>query len=709
MIRVGFVSVIWLSVEVGGLLVAQNDFDSIAYYKRATANELMSLESQSTAMRAMSKLFGGQLSRANQYLGRLSELAPEDSEVMFLKGIFHRIKNHNDESISVFKGLVAKDGGYQCCGFANASLQLGAAYAARGDLELAVDAYKQGILIDLSDTWPLIQLSQLFLEMNKPIECTEAFYGGLNGVKVEGNVDGLFVDARDIATKEEVDEWRALISIEEKLEFLRTFWKRRDPNPVDQVNERLVEHYRRLAAVRTKYRKVTSPWYDDRGRIYLRLGKPDQVCLGRPKASIKDNETWFYSSIGANVFFDFVDMNGGFELRSLLDAVDAGASMTDIVELYEERSSYNGYYSNLAMKIRTQRDVADTRADIDLRESGQDALGFSTFLALEQVARAQLSGQFMQTNDYRQDYLSKEAFANSQRFVFDMGAPHLPMNCNFSSFRSTKTASRLEFYWTIPFSQIVFSPNVSIPDKFESRLKLTLTVNDLKYNEIVSTTRDYQVAANLSETMSHFFLDQIEAELAPGRYNVAVEVRNNDKDRVGVYQFAIAVKDLSSDTLSLSDIEIAQYVDHALSKEKFMKPKTTLRVVPNPAAGILKTKPMTIYYEIYNLSLNDEGRSSYEVSYSIHMVDSDKSFFSTVTGVFGSKQASGTSSVTVKEGKSVTEYEYISFDISELPAGIARLEIKVKDLLSGKVSSSWTNVTILEKEEKEENRRLNQN
>lgn len=677
--------------------------DSSEYYKTQAAAELRSFESHSKPIRAMSRLFGDELDKAQNYLERAKTLFGTDVQTKYLEGIMFSFQKRPNDAISRLKEVVSENPSYSCCGHKNVLILLGAAFADNGETDLAIDAYKQGVLEDMTDTWPMIEMSQLFVQMGKATEATEAYYGGLNGISSTSNIHGLFEDVKDIATKDEIQAWKELSTNDERLAFLRIFWKRRDPNPIDQVNERLVEHLKRLAFARSAYGRAVSPWYDDRGRIYVRLGKPDQVCFGRVGANVKETETWFYPSAGQAVFFDFVNMSGTYELRSLLEAVEQGGTLSDAVSLIEERSAYHPYYANLAMKIRSQRDISEARAN--------SGLGFgdevSQDLAISQ--RAKVSSQFMQTNEYRQDFLSQKAYATNQRYVFDLGAPHLPMNCNFASFSQGAMPPRIEFYWTVPFSELVFMPATEIPDRFTSDLKITMKVRDMNYVDVETISREYTITANSNESSSHFFVDQLEASMTPGKYDVTVEIRNNEKDRVGLYRFIVNVKAFPSDTLSLSDIEIAQYVDKTLSKDKFTKPKTTLRVVPNPAAGILKTKPMTIYYEIYNLSLNDEGRSSYEVSYSIHMIDSDKSFFSTMAGIFGSKPASGTSSVTVKEGKSVTEHEYISFDISELPPGIARLEIKVKDLLSGKVSSSWTNVTILEKEEKEENRRLNQN
>jgi hypothetical protein len=307
-----------------------------------------------------------------------------------------------------------------------------------------------------------------------------------------------------------------------------------------------------------------------------------------------------------------------------------------------------------------------------------------------------LATQFLRTNEYRQDFLGNEEFARKQYFSFNTGAPHLPINCNFASFKGTGGQSRLEFYYTVPFGQLSFDPSITVVDKFETSLHVQMKLFDENFDEQATIDRMYPITANTNETTSHFFLDQLDSDLQPGRYRVGLELRNKETAKVGIYQFVVMVRDYRTDTLTVSDIEIAQYVDQTVVRDKYLKPHSTLKVVPNPAAALLRTKPLTVYYEIYNLSLDNEAKSSYQVSYSIRMVDTDESFLSSIAGVFSSKKDAATTSVTEKEGKGRNEKEYIAFDISELPPGIARLEVRVKDLLSGREAGSGINLTIVE-------------
>jgi GWxTD domain-containing protein len=674
-------------LPVTALHAAPTDKDSLTTYKNRIASDLHEYDNLSGAAKLVSKIFNDQLGKIEKNINKILSVSPNDIDGLFLKGILQRFQGKLGDAEQTFKKVVAIDDRFGSFGFSNVWLQLGMTYKEKSEFDKAVEAFKQGALINLNDTWPLINLSQVFIEMNRPEEASEAFYGGLSQIQDSANINHLFIDCKDIASKAEVEKWDSLKTKEQRLEFLKIFWKKRDPNPIDEVNQLFVEHYSRLNYARSNYGSAFAPWYDDRGQIYIRLGKPEKVYYGKPRDGIRENESWFYDNIRAGLFFDFVSNGSTYDLRPLLDAAERTATMEEVYEMLEERSIYNGYYHRLAEKIKLQGDVQHSR---DVERMGARGVN------LEQYTKSEYASSFLQRSDNLQDYTNFLSYTKNQQFIFDPGAPHLPINCNFASFQSSKKESRLEFYYVVPFGQLNFIPSISQSNSFSTAIKFSMKIYDLKYNELKSVDTLYHVNASGSEIGSHYFLDEIDQTLPPGKYVVALELRNNEKDRVGVYQFVVSVHDFSADTLTVSDIEVAQYVDNTLIREKFVKPKSNLKVVPNPAVGIVKTKPLTVYYEIYNLALNKDGKSSYQVSYSIKMLETNQSFLSSIAGVFSSKKESSTSSVTVKEGKSSVEREYIGFDISELPKGVASLEIKVKDLSSGKESSRKINLTLEE-------------
>jgi GWxTD domain-containing protein len=64
---------------------------------------------------------------------------------------------------------------------------------------------------------------------------------------------------------------------EDRGEFIKDFWARRDPDPSTPVNEFRERHYARLAMANKAFRAGTPGSKTDRGRIYILLGPPTNI------------------------------------------------------------------------------------------------------------------------------------------------------------------------------------------------------------------------------------------------------------------------------------------------------------------------------------------------------------------------------------------------------------------------------------------------
>ncbi len=84
----------------------------------------------------------------------------------------------------------------------------------------------------------------------------------------------LYTDIANAASAEELRVYTALSDTTARRNYLERFWLRRDPDMMTRVNERIVEHYRRVWYARAFFAEKISPW-DKRGEVYIRYGKPD--------------------------------------------------------------------------------------------------------------------------------------------------------------------------------------------------------------------------------------------------------------------------------------------------------------------------------------------------------------------------------------------------------------------------------------------------
>lgn len=101
-----------------------------------------------------------------------------------------------------------------------------------------------------------------------------------------------------IATEEERELWESLESTQERLQFIRLFWERRDPRVRGRDNEFLQEFERRVAYAEEEFGSGDRPgWQTLFGRVVLVLGVPSRTRreIGLP-ASVSDRPPilWTY-------------------------------------------------------------------------------------------------------------------------------------------------------------------------------------------------------------------------------------------------------------------------------------------------------------------------------------------------------------------------------------------------------------------------------
>ncbi len=89
----------------------------------------------------------------------------------------------------------------------------------------------------------------------------------------------LYDDIGLIASPEEIAEYEQTSS-EVRTAYLERFWNVRDPDIGTSVNERLLEHYRRVWYASLEFSDGKKPW-DRRGEVYIRFGDPDHVTSSR--------------------------------------------------------------------------------------------------------------------------------------------------------------------------------------------------------------------------------------------------------------------------------------------------------------------------------------------------------------------------------------------------------------------------------------------
>jgi GWxTD domain-containing protein len=138
-----------------------------------------------------------------------------------------------------------------------------------------------------------------------------------SSVKVEINLDTeekeFLSYVRYIITKQERKTFLRLPPSKRK-EFIEEFWKKRDPDPGTEENEYKDEFFNRIEEAKRLF-GGTSGWLQDRGRIYVLFGPPDQREVYPRGIGFYDqpSEIWYYGFY--RLFFIDHNWSGNYKLE----------------------------------------------------------------------------------------------------------------------------------------------------------------------------------------------------------------------------------------------------------------------------------------------------------------------------------------------------------------------------------------------------------
>lgn len=189
---------------------------------------------------------------------------------------------------------------------------------------------------------------------------------GLSAESIKSNSEALKLELamlRPLAGQESFKEWQQLFEQENPLVYkkIHSFWQQLNPTPSTRYNERLIEHWERIAYAREHFDRRNDPPYgtDDRGVEYVRYGEPDKIKSGTLTLSTGEvyNDCRAFPGCNPDMMRDVVmnlDPNPYFEVWSY-DRPN-GQMQYNLIILFGEKSS-GGF-----QKINVIEDMIPRRA-----------------------------------------------------------------------------------------------------------------------------------------------------------------------------------------------------------------------------------------------------------------------------------------------------------------------------------------------------------
>jgi GWxTD domain-containing protein len=418
-------------------------------------------------------------------------------------------------------------------------------------------------------------------------------------------------DVAYIITKEERKAFMALVTDEERENFIENFWRRRDPNPDTETNEYREEYYERIAYANEKFASGIPGWKTDRGKTYITWGKPDSI-ESHPSGGSYDRpsyegggstttypfETWFYrhlEGVGDGVEIEFVDPTGTGEYRiaknanekdALLMVPGAGLTTQEQLGLSNKGDRITGNGSAGANSYQREQDSPFRRLEILTALQTPPAVKFSDL----------------------QSSLTDSGVIDNNPLNFDLRIDFFRQSDDrvITAFTVQTTNKALSFkdVGGLQTAQMnVFGRITAVSGKRSGIFEDSVTTN--------------ATAEELADTIDRKSVYQKAMALTPGTYKVDVVVRDVGTGNKGIVNMGFTVPRYDEKKLSTSSLVLTSKLRTTNEQDiGQMFVIGNAKVIPNLGGVYRQGQEVGIYLQVYNAGIDQTTlRPAVDVTY----------------------------------------------------------------------------------------------
>ena len=618
---------------------------------------------------------------------------------------------------------------------------------AAGDQDRAVEELMSLLKLRPREVRALSVVAQAHLAKGRLGAAEEAFRAYLDRVGPQERA--YYEDISLVGTPEEARAFQALPP-EMVPEFLRQFWARRDVDLVGGVNRRRLEHYRRVWVARTQFSRGRTPW-DRRGEVYIRYGAPDfrqrdgdpnyeqaldpkvravrertaARLYGAAMASGDDrglhallrvlsgsgNTNPLDPSVKVN-FGDnpvaFPEDTTGLGIPSVvMDSPNFGRPGEVPLDVglirgpaYPVQAAGAGYTvvaaggtANVPWESWIYTQIAGGVEFVFTDDFLNDAYDFAPIPALR-VPSSALTGTGLGSgfSSRLREYSPGEVFRAVKSEAPTLYIPETPtgtiaFSAAAADFKGEgRDSSRVEVYVGVPVEE-------TAPTEEGWQGERTVVVYNRAWQEVHRSVEHSPLP--IPSGFREEVLDEVRLDLPPGDYFLAVKVRDLTSRRTQVFREGLHVDSYEGDSLRVSGVVMAREVGPAKGEGRFVK--GGLRVIPRPSRAFGKGQGVHVYFEVYNLRRDEQGRTRFRVDYTVKGQKEGGSIFSLagLGRLVGKREEGGMVTVSYDLGGTETrDAVHTALDVSGGGEGDYTLQVTVMDLNSGMVASRKTTFAV---------------
>lgn len=419
-------------------------------------------------------------------------------------------------------------------------------------------------------------------------------------------------------------------------------WRKRDPNPATHVNERLVEHLARVSFSDFHFtvRRLDKPGsLTTRGEVYIRYGRPLK---------------WYFDPFGTSTFVDELVNPSELLARTPFDY------------RFDD-------YLDIASRYRSPRIGADKPRWLWAYE------GFT--LNFEDTF---LNGDYSfpyeyDWSAYRYAYLEKHVPEIYETDIKRRMKVELVGLC----FMEPDGSTRLKIAYGCDFNGLVLTSDRSWP---QGDFLVEGALLDTLYNEVAhfSLKRNIYADSTALRLTTCPLIDTLHVKVPTGKGVLAISLISDENEAVGFTHRDVNVREFGT-SLEMSDLEL-RFADEGR---------------PNPSR-LYKTKSKAyIAFEVYNITVDQDGRGRLNISYEFRRKERPRSrtervlsFFARTVGFKPATEIVSLSSGYVMRTDGRTASQVVGIDLSSLIAGYYEVEVRVTDLEGGTLTSQTTELGI---------------
>ena len=462
----------------------------------------------------------------------------------------------------------------------------------------------------------------------------------------------LYRDLAQVALPEDLEIYRDA-DREKRAELIDRFWRRLDPSPLTKANERLIEHYRRVAYARRYYGQGQFPW-DDRGEVYVRFGKPDHTSKSGDIQNEMDREI-------QDARQNYVNR------RRIALRIRPGQPIFPVPAM-----SWWEYWVYADLEGGTEFDFV-RRGKGSRYDFAPMPEGLSLSLTMDLMA-------------YQGEMVLRQVAAH-QPSVYDANIAALPVDFYYfpAGFRGEDGATRLEIYYGLPATEMARLP---IDDKTDQvMLDRGLAMFDSLWTEVyrVQDQLTFQAPSDQQVLDGAFIPGVLAFEVESGLHYLSFQIRDVVSGKSQVYQQSLSVADFSQrDDLLMSDIALAFYVGPSDEQGPFQK--RGLKIIPMASKAFRPDQNAYVYFEVYNLKRNEFGRTKYRVDYSFRAREEGLAPIRALRGLGRMLRLQEKRREVVisyeQSGDTAEDVAYVELDLKDAEPGGQEVRVKVTDLLA---------------------------